>query len=226
MASDVLSQTFFGVYEFFANIIPGTLIVVTILFMVDFSISLPSNAILEESLFLVILAFVAFVAGLAVQGISALMEKYINKKRYGDYPSSLYLREEDKTFPSYFKVNIRKLVNKKFGTPIDASPNHIFDLCFTYVMQKKISERVPQFLRTYTFSRNMIVTMIIEAVFFFYLAYSQQQLWFVIAGLGFVSLSYIFYTRFLRYGESFAKEVFRSFFVNEATTKTSLQSHF
>jgi len=216
MSSSVLNQTFFGVYEFFANIIPGTLVLVTvaILFWANFSIG-SNNSLLTEGLLVVVFAFVAFIVGLAIQGASALLEKIINKRKYGGYPSAIYLKKDDNTFPEYFKTRIRDLVNKKFGTPSDASSSHIFDLCYTYVMQKKISERVPQFLRTYTFSRNMIVTSIVEAFLMFIYAYNQQQVWLFLGGVGFLVLSFIFYTRFIRYGESFAKEVLRSFFVNE-----------
>jgi hypothetical protein len=217
MSSDVLSQTFFGVYEFFANIIPGTLILVTaaILFLPNFPITIPNNTLVIESLWVIVFAFVAFIIGLAIQGASAFLEKRINKRKYGDYPSSVYLTKENDTFPEYFKTRIRNLVNKKFGTPVDATSSHIFDICYTYVMQKNISERVPQFLRTYTFSRNMVVTGVIEAALLFVYAFNQQQIWFVLGGFGFLVLSYIFYSRFIRYGESFAKEVLRSFFVNE-----------
>lgn len=217
MSSDVLSQTFFGVYEFFANIIPGTLVLTTIviLFLPNNPFNIQSNSLVTESLVVIVFAFVAFVIGLAIQGASASLEKRINKLKHDGYPSSLYLKKEDDTFPEYFKNRIRDLVNRKFGTPQDASPDHIFDLCYTYVMQKKISERVPQFLRTYTFARNMIVAMAIEAVLVFSYAYFQQQIWVIFLGLAFFGLSYIFYARFVRYGESFAKEVLRSFFVNE-----------
>jgi hypothetical protein len=215
MASDVLSQSFFGVYEFFANIIPGMLLIVTILFTTNSAIALPNGTILNETLLSIIIIFLAFIIGLAIQGISASVEKLVNKKKYGGYPSSLYLTAKDATFPTYFKDRIRELVKKKFGTPTDSSSSHIFDLCYTYVMQKRVSDRVSEFLKTYTFSRNMVVTMMFEAIISFYSAYNLQQVWFIAAGFGSIGLSYIFYKRFLRYGESFAKEVLRSFFVNE-----------
>lgn len=216
MSSSTLNQTFFGIYEFFANIIPGTLVLVTILiFFPNLSIDIPNNNTLTEGLLVVVFAFVAFVIGLAIQGVSAYLEKLINRMK-GGYPSSRYLKKDDDTFPEYFKTRIRSLVKSKFETPIDSSSGHVFDLCYTYVMQKKISDRVPQFLRTYTFSRNMIVTMAIEAILVFIYAYSQQQqIWLALGGFLFIALSYVFYTRFVRYGESFAKEVLRSFFVNE-----------
>lgn len=216
MAGDVLNQTFFGVYEFFADIIPGMLTILTFIYVTGYTSVLLSNTAAADSIFIVLLVFLAFVIGLAIQGVSAFFEKHINKRKYGGYPSSLYLNENNSVFPKYFKDKIREIAKKKFGIPMDATSNQIFDLCYTYVMQKNISARVKDFLRTYTFSRNMMVTMIIEAGLLFYLAGLKQQPWFIAAGLGSIGLSYIFYKRFLRYGESFAKEVFRSFFINEA----------
>jgi hypothetical protein len=216
MASDVINQAFFGIYEFFANIIPGTLILVPFAFLASFVFPLPSGTVVPETILVVFFVFLAFVIGLAIQGVSANLEKYINKRKYGGYPSSLYLTESDSTFPKYFKDHIRDLANKKFGAPIDATPSHIFDLCYTYVMQKNVSARVSDFLRTYTFSRNMIITMIIEAAISFYLSIQLQETWFALAGIASIGLSYVFYRRFIRYGEAFAKEVFRSFLVNEA----------
>ncbi len=219
MSSEVINQAFFGVYEFFANIIPGTLILVTCAFLVNLVFSLSSGPV-PETILVIFLVFLAFVIGLAIQGASAHLEKYVNKKKYGGYPSSLYLTEANSTFPKYFKEHIRELANKKFGTPLDAPPSHIFDLCYTYVIQKNVSTRVSNFLRTYTFSRNMIVTMLIEAPLLFFLSIQQQQLWFALAGFASIGLSYVFYKRFLRYGEAFAKEVFRSFLVNESARIT------
>jgi hypothetical protein len=215
MAS-VLSQAFFGAYEFIANIIPGTLIIVTCVFWANLVFTLPSSTVVPESVLVIFLIFLAFIAGLAIQGISAYIEKHINKRKYGGYPSSLYLDEANSTFPKYFKDRIRDLANKKFGTPIDASSSHVFDLCYTYVVQKNVSARVSEFLRVYTFSRNMIVTMIIEAVISFCLLIHQQQILYVVAGFVSIALFYIFYKRFLRYSECFAKEVYRSFLIDEA----------
>jgi len=223
MASDIINQAFFGVYEFFANIIPGTLILVACVFLINSIFPLPSRTVVPEAVLVVFFVFLAFVIGLAVQGISASFEKFVNKKKYGGYPSSLYLTDANNTFPKYFKEKMHDLVNKKFGTPADASPSHVFDLCYTYVMQKNISPRVSDFLRTYTFSRNMTVTMLVESAILFYLSIQQQQFWFALAGFVAIGLSYIFYKRFLRYGEAFAKEVLRSFFVNEAASVTSTE---
>jgi len=216
MGSDALNQTVFGVYEFFANIIPGTVIILTFLYVTGYASVLLSYTAVSDSIVIVLLVFLAFVIGLAIQGTSAFFEKYINKRKYGGYPSSLYLNENNPTFAKYFKDKIREIAKKKFGVPIDSESNQIFDLCYTYVMQKNISVRVRDFLRTYIFSRNMMVTMIIEAGLFFYLAGQEQQILFVAAGIASIGLSYVFYARFLRYGESFAKEVLRSFLVEEA----------
>jgi uncharacterized membrane protein HdeD (DUF308 family) len=218
VAESILNQTIFSVYEIFANIIPGTIVLVTIILALQRTFSFQNFGTLPESVFVIFLLFLTFVLGLAIQGISAFLESYIDKKKYGGYPSSFYLDSTDKTFPDYLKEGIRKFANKEFGTPLDASSQHVFDLCYTYVLQKNVSARVLQFLRTYTFARNMIVAMVIEAAACFYLSFQQQELWVSLAGVISLCLSYIFYTRFLRYGKSFGQEVLRSFFIDRASS--------
>ena len=217
MVNNLLDQTIFGVYEVFANIIPGTIVLTTCI------LAYPSFfgyvALLPESFLLVLLFFLAFILGLALQGLSAFMERPVNQKKYGGYPSSLFLKDNDETFPKYFKNKIRELSSDEFGTPSDATPQHVFDLCYAYITQKRVSERVAQFLRTYTFARNMMVTMIIEAVMFLILSLYRTEAMFALTALISIGLSYLFYRRFLRYSESFAKEVLRSFFMDKATEK-------
>lgn len=216
MAIDALNQATFGVYEFFANIIPGFLVILTFIYSLGYSSVILSNTMVADSILVILLVFSAFVLGLAIQGISAAIEKPVNQKKYGGYPSSHYLDEGDSTFPKYFKERIRDLTKRKFGIPLDASSQQIFDLCYTYVMQKNISSRVKDFLRTYTFSRNMVVAMIIEAGLLFYSAFEQLRPYYALAGFAAIGLSYVFSTRADRYGKSFAEEVFRSFLVEEA----------
>jgi len=65
----------------------------------------------------------------------------------------------------------------------------------------------------YTFSRNMMVTTFIEGIMLLILSYIENNLVIgLISLLSFLS-TYFFYKRFIRYANSFAKEVFRSYFV-------------
>lgn len=220
MPHSLLDQAIFGAYEVFANIIPGTVLVTTVILVAGPARILQYVVALPETLLLVLLLFSAFIVGMAIQGLSALLESPINKRRYGGYPSSVYLDDNDRTFPVYFKREFRELVNKQFGTPLETSKHHIFELCYTYVVQKNVSTRVPQFLRTYTFARNMTVTMILEAAICLAWSALRAEIWIALPGLLALGSSYLFYKRFIRYSESFAKEVYRSFFIDKVVPES------
>lgn len=219
MADSLLEQAIFGVYEVFANIIPGFILLITSILLIYPSLFEYMTEVPESFLF-ILLFFSSFVLGLALQGLSAMLERIVNKRKYGGYPSTLYLKDNDQTFPEYFKKTIRQAMNKEFGTPLEASPQHIFDLCYAYVIQNKVSTRVATFLRTYTFARNMTVAMILEFAICLVgsLWYGQTSI--ALAGIMALVSSYLFYKRFLRYSESFAKEVLRSFFIDRASGRT------
>lgn len=59
----------------------------------------------------------------------------------------------------------------------------------------------------------------IEAAVLFILGFRQNEVLSLLAGVISLGLSYVFYKRFLRYGESFANEVLWSFFVDRTTRK-------
>jgi len=217
MHDTFLDQIIFGVYEVFANIIPGTILLLTIIFVLQ-KIDILMDIIPEVSLFFndfyfIFFFFVAFIFGQGIQSVSSLFEKLINKIKYDGYPSEIYLNENDNTFPKYFKDNIRKKLNESFGTPIDSSSQHIFDLCYTYIIQKNISKRVVQFLHMYTFSRNMMATMLIEAIIFIILYLYNPSSFYAFIGVLSIIFICMFYQRFSRYAESFAKEVYKSYFI-------------
>jgi hypothetical protein len=212
--STTFDYTVFGVYEIFGNLIPGFILLASLLavghsaFGVD-----PSQLRLPEGILVIVTVFVAFTLGVAIQGFSSVIGGTIQNRKYGGYPSALFLDDNNKTFPSAFKQAIRNSANQKFGTPVDAPASHVFELCYTYVVQKIGSVRVSQFLALYTFSRSMMVTMLIEAATIIVWAVVKNQYpLFIVAALT-LGLAYLFYKRFLIYSESFAKEVYRSFAV-------------
>jgi len=217
MTDSILDQAVFGAYEVLANIIPGTVLLITGVLLLLPTDLIRNLAAIPEGITLTILLFLAFILGVATQALSAFLETFVNRKKYGGYPSSLYLKDQDPTFPEYFKDKIRRVLHADYGMPLGSAPGHVFDLCYTYVMQENLSSRVPQFLRTYVFARNLMVTMIIEAgICLASWPLHQYERWIIFAMLLSLALSYLFYRRFLRYGESFAKEVLKSYFVNRA----------
>ena len=211
MSTNLFQQVIFGVYEVLADILPGFVLLTTILFFYDFT--LPS--VIPTSLYAVFFVFLAFIIGQVVHCIASEIEGYILRWKYGGYPSTLFIGDGDDTFPQYFKDSIRQQLNLEYGTPLDSEPQHVFDLCYTYVTQNSLSDRVLIFFNMYTFSRNMILTVFIEGVFLALMSYVKNNAPLcLISSLVIISL-YFFYRRFIRYAESFAKEVFRSYFIDK-----------
>lgn len=218
MSDRLWGQIIFGLYEVFANIIPGSILLLTIMFFLeklDYIVNFYQGIFLTSNSFiLTIFFFIAFILGQGIQTLGSILEYNINKYKYNGYPSAQFLKQDDHTFPDYFKEKIRSHINELYSTPKDSSPQHIFELCYTYVIQNEINKRVMQFLNMYTFSRNLMATMIIEAIIFFYLTitlYSVYLLIFTILAIVFI---YVSYKRFVRYAESFSKEVYRSYFID------------
>lgn len=150
MADNLLDQVVFGTYEVFANIIPGTIVTVTGVLLVNRTTQFREFMEFPESLVIVMLFFLAFILGQAIQALSAVLEKLINKKMYDGYPSSLYLENDNPTFPKYFKDRIRQLVNRRFDTPLDASPQHVFDFAIPMLYRRmSVREFCSSFIRTH-----------------------------------------------------------------------------
>jgi len=209
MTDNVFEQFIFGIYEVLSDILPGSMLLMTFIYKYN----LVQFKMLPESLLIIIFIFLAFIIGQIIHCIASDIEEYINRKKYQGYPSSTLLSDEDTTFPRYFKDIIRQKVNTNFKTPLDSSSQHIFDICYTFITQNKLSNRVMIFLNMYTFSRNMMVTTFIEGIMLLILSYIENNLVIgLISLLSFLS-TYFFYKRFIRYANSFAKEVFRSYFV-------------
>jgi len=215
MSFDLIERAAFGVYEIFSNLIPGSLVVMTVAVSPQFSfLNLAANGFLG-GFFVLFLIFLSFIVGVAVQELSSLIEKPIFKRKYGGLPSSVMLDPSDSTFPPFFKEEIRQLAKQNLGIPEEASSQNVFELCYTYVIQKGISKRVLQFLSMYYFSRNMMLVMPIEAFILWVLVPPSALS--LLAGVVCLGLSLAFYERFVGYARHFAKEVLRSFYVDMYT---------
>lgn len=218
MSNGLWGQTIFGLYEIFANIIPGSILLCTIIYLMEeigYLVNFYQENILTVNYFvLTMFFFTAFIIGQSIQALASILENRINKWKYNGYPSEQFLKENDCTFPDYFKDNIRSKVNELYSTPIDSSTQHIFDLCYTYVIQKEKSKRAIQFLNMYTFSRNIMVTMIIEAIIFIVMSIIFYSIYLFLFSILTIIFIYALYKRYVTYSESFAKEVYRSFFID------------
>ena len=210
MSTNIFQQAIFGVYEILSDIIPGFIILITTFSF--FYTYLPKS--IPESLYIVSFIFISFIIGQIIHCIASNIEGYINNIKYGGYPSALFMTNNNNTFPQYFKDNIRQQLYHEYGTPLDSDPQHVFDLCYTFVTQNNLSNRVMIFLNMYTFSRNMMLVTIIEGIYLGIISYVtyNANLW--LMSMVVIISSYFFYHRFIRYAESFAKEVLRSYFIN------------
>lgn len=180
------------------------------------SVSRTQLATIDTNIFLVFFIFMSFVVGVAIQSLSAAFENCIYRRKHGGYPSSKMLDSEDTTFPEDFKSGVRRLAHDCFGVPENANGQHIFDLCYTYVIQNAVSKRVTQFFNMYSFARNMTVTMLIESLILFLWSGYSRIIEIFFLGLMSIGLAFLFYQRFIRYSGSFAMEVLRSFLVDRA----------
>jgi len=213
MSASLKDNIVFGLYELLTEVLPGSILIGYL----SFSNIINLNIILDhypESLRAIVFLFISFLLGQIIHCISSEFEYRINKNKYGGYPSSKMLDDNNETFPIAFKTNIRTKVNEQFGYPIDSSSQEIFDIIYTYVAQNQVSDRVIIFLNMYTFSRNMVVTSIMGCLPLLYYYYQKNELIIMaFATINFIS-SFFFYSRFNRYAVSFAKEVYRSYYVN------------
>lgn len=210
----LVDTSVFGLYEIFSNIIPGLIVLVTLWGFVESAwhvqIQIP-----DSNVFLVFFVFLSYIVGFAIQALSAPFEKFV-LEAHGGYPSSRLLEATDTTFPEDFKKSIRRIAHENLGISGDSTSQQIFDLCYTYLLQKNISKRVTTFLSMYSFSRNMSVAMLVEAIVLFIwggLAFPSL----LVLGVVAVGLAFMFCNRFVRYSLSFAEEVFRSYYIDQIT---------
>lgn len=210
-----LDEMGFDAYVILADILPGSLIVGTVLARTN----LKYFEIFPDSISIILFVFMAFIIGQIIHCMASIAERFINKTKYGSYPSSKIFLDEDTTFPKYFKDNIRKKLNENYGTPLDSSSQHIFEICYTFITQNKLSVRAMTFLNMYTFSRNIMVTLCLEGIMLSIWAYIESNVYIgYFAAISFCS-TYFFYIRFIRYADSFVKEVITSYFVSQVLCK-------
>lgn len=166
-----------------------------------------ANGLFSGSIEALLFILFAFTSGLAIQAISSWITKDTK------YPSSYYLNTDNETIPEYMKKDIRKYANQMFGTPLNASSQTVFDVCYICLLQNKVTNRLQMFLCAYTLARSMLATMVIEAPLLAIWAIIKNEPIFLIAALVAIGLAKLFNGLFLAYQKTFAKEGFRSFFI-------------
>jgi hypothetical protein len=242
LAVSSINQAVFGLYEFFANIIPGMIVLISVLILFPFAFP-ALGSFSSEAIFLLFFTVLSFVIGLILQAMSWYLTTSASM------PSKFYLKkgniEHDPWFfPEYMKENIRKYANQMFCTPLDAPSQDVFDACVIYLHQNKVQSRVQTFQNMYTLSRCLVAAMGAEALVLFFsafriklsagpslntplfLTYHLQFEWLFLFGiLGALFLARVFYILFERYQKAYAKEVLKSFMVNCCQRQTSLPDY-
>jgi hypothetical protein len=229
LADNVLNQAFFGLYEFFANIIPGVIVTTTlILFFQNTTFS--GNSLFSETLQIFLFIIMSFIIGLTMQALSSILTRSV------PYPSKFYLEKDDNPksswyFPQFMKDIIRKRANQMFDTPINAPSQEVFDTCLICLLQNKVQTRIQTFQHLYTLARCMISTMIVESIIFMGLSFHSRLLagsflrpfavsvsfqidsFYMFIALGAIGLAVVFLGLFKTYQKVYAKEVLKSFYI-------------
>lgn len=214
--SNILAEAKFGVYELFANIIPGGVLCSYIVFLLTYFNLITYDVVLniinfKEVFIIMLFSIVSFILGQMIQAWSSIITDIIYKK-IGGYPSSKYFDKKDKTFSDYFKDTLKRYLidNKSIYEKSDSQ--EIFDLCYTHIVQNKISVRVITFLHMYEFSKNMFGTMLIITISSCLMIIYIQNTTYYIFITAMACFTMLFYHNFVRYGNSFSKEVLRSYY--------------
>src|SRR6266702_1594296 len=121
MSFGLIERTAFGVYEIFSNLIPGSLVVATIVLSPQFPLAALAMDGFLGGFLILFLVFLSFIAGVAIQALSSFLEKPIFKRKYGGLPSSVMLDQENTVFPLFFKKEIRRLAKENLGIPEETS---------------------------------------------------------------------------------------------------------
>jgi len=206
----------YDLYDFLGYILPGLLLLGTIVFILQryFNISaigfLSNSTVIESGVFVVS----SFIVGHLIQGFCNPIEKMIYKKKWNGYPSSKFLEESNKHFSKEYKQKLKEKLYNHFGLSEKSSYQELFDSAYCFLLQKKYRGKVERFLSMHGFYRSLMMTCLILFLFFLILlifkVYSIEVFIFTIIFL--ISTS-IFYKRFIRFSVRFADTVYKEFFV-------------
>lgn len=217
--SNILNEARFGLYELFANIIPGTIFLMFLVYIgVQINLLTYNNIIniinYNYTLIIIMFTILSFVVGQVLQAWGSLFCYMIYKLQYGGFPSVNILDENKSSFPKHFIKLIKEdVINNLNINDDDYNSQNIFDLCYTYVIQNDISVRVINFLNMFEFSKNMMGTTFIMIIISVFMMKNNFQFYGLLSVI-FSIVTILFYYNFIRYGNSFSNEVLRSYFIN------------
>jgi len=158
----------FSFYDFLGYIIPGTILLLAVVYwaesVVDFDLlTLGSISDLgQTALFLA----VAYLVGHLMQAFGRLIETH-EVKRWGGYFSVQFLRPDDTNYTEGFKAKLLRAIHDTFSldpvenppddTTRDARLQEMFNICYTFVVQRGIAQHAEIHNATYGFFRGSLV---------------------------------------------------------------------
>lgn len=194
-------------YEFVALVIPS----VVLLFSINYILTLRGSGTLfdfskiGESI--IFLCF-SYALGHIVQGVGNYLERII-WKYYGGMPTK-WLLKANRFQKRLLDSNITDKVKVKINADY-AEINEDMDyglLIYNKLFQKKLTERIDVFNGNYSLLRGLSVTFITLSVYLF--TSYDYKLGLICLGCFFISLN-----RMIRFGEYYAKEIYRAYINQE-----------
>lgn len=227
----------FGLYDFFANIIPGIFFLWalgTVLGIRELRDALPLTGGLAETSVLIV---VGYLTGLLLQGVSQAITERTLKWWWGGFPSERWLLAEDGRLTAEYKAQLSEATSRRFGLALDLSfpatkgaadrkarmkrNQEIFYRCYRSV--EKASDQPQTFNAQYGLFRGLLTTFLLLALVSF--GFGAERLWvagafvfpshlvFAVAALVSAIISY---QRTKKRGEDFTKAVLDVFLVANA----------
>ena len=246
----------FGFYDFLGYIIPGAILLLALTYWAESVLKFDLvtvgsiSDVGQTTLFLI----VAYLVGHLMQAFGRQLEKR-EAKSWGGYFSVQFLRPDDTFYTQDFKKRLLHAIREAFGlTPLVDPPDNktrdrrlqeMFDVCYTYVIQRGIGQHAEIHNATYGFFRGALVLWLVVIPLFFVavlrhasiavasaLDYNQTPFdevkWHLtVAGMAalLAGVTYpLLRERFQHFGRRFVDAVYRSFFVSVSSGGLSRQS--
>jgi hypothetical protein len=231
----------FGLYDFFANIIPGIFFLWALAAVVEIPglrQALPLAGGLAETSVLIV---VGYLAGLLLQAVSQLVTERTLRWWWGGFPSERWLLPEDEGLTAEYKTQLSQATNRRFNVALEAAPmkdgskaqrrgrlkrnQEIFYRCYRAV--EKASGLPATFNAQYGLFRGLLTTFVLLAIVSLGFVVRERYLtgrFALSPHVSFAAVSVVggvlCYFRTKKRGEDFAKAVLDVFLVSEPGVKT------
>jgi hypothetical protein len=238
----------FGLYDFFANIIPGIFFLWalgSILGIRELREALPLTGGLAETSVIIV---IGYLTGLLLQGVSQVTTERALKWWWAGFPSERWLLAEDERLSAEYKTQLARAIGRRFGLVLGVSPvpnadradrkarmkhaQEIFYCCYRSI--EKGSDQPQTFNAQYGLFRGLLTTFLILALIS--LGFALERMWvarsfvlsphlvFAAAALAGAIISY---QRTKKRGEDFTRAVLDVFLVTNsgAVTDSQMSAH-